>query len=92
MSNWSSFEKDKEYTDAWREYISENEDGEIEIDEGLWDQLKTAGKAGMAAFRGHDIGTQFKKGAKARAATADSASRVATASTTRPIRIGSPRR
>ena len=70
MSNWSSFEEDKKYADAWREYISENEDGEIEIDEGLWDKIKTAGKAGMAAWKGHDVGTQFKKGAKARAAAA----------------------
>jgi len=70
MSNWSSFEKDKIYADAWREYINENEDGEIEIDEGLWDKIKTAGKAASAAWKGHDISKQFAKGSKARATMA----------------------
>lgn len=40
MSDWSSFEDDKKYADAWRNYLNESEE-EIDLDEGLWDRLKT---------------------------------------------------
>ena len=39
MSSWSSFEDDKKYADAWRDYLNESEE-EIELDEGLWDRIK----------------------------------------------------
>ena len=61
MSNWSSFEKDKKYIDKWREYLTENEE-EIELDEGVWDKIKTAGKAATAAWKGHDLSKQFASG------------------------------
>jgi hypothetical protein len=70
MSNWSSFEKDKKYVDKWREYLTENEDEEVELDEGLWDRVKTAGKAASAAWKGHDLSKQFASGQSARAARA----------------------
>ncbi len=34
MSDWSSFEDDKKYIDAWRTYLTESEEEEIELDEG----------------------------------------------------------
>ena len=81
MSNWSSFEKDKKYADKWRDFLIENEEEEIELDEGVWDRIKTAGAAGVAsakdAWHGHGVQQQFKKGAKARAAMAASGAKVA---------------
>lgn len=77
MSNWSSFENDKEFTDAWRQFLAENEDEEIEIDEGLWDRIKTAAKAGKDAFVGHGLQQQFKKGKTARAGMAATGKQVA---------------
>ena len=76
MSNWSSFEEDKKYADAWREFLSENEDEEIELDEGLWDKIKTAGKAASAAWKGHDVSKQFARASGARAAMAASGEEV----------------
>ena len=38
MSDWSSFEDEKKYVDAWRNYLNESEE---ELDEGLWDRIKT---------------------------------------------------
>ena len=70
MSDWSSFEKDKKYIDAWRAFLTENEDEELELDEGLWDRIKTAGKAAKAAWGGHKVADQFAKGSMARAAMA----------------------
>jgi len=85
MSNWSSFEKDKKYADKWRDFLIENEEEEIELDEGVWDRIKTAGAAGVAsakdAWHGHGVQQQFKKGAKARAAMAASGAKVADFST-----------
>ena len=37
MSDWSSFEDEKKYIDAWRLYLNESEE---ELDEGLWDRIK----------------------------------------------------
>jgi hypothetical protein len=41
MSDWSSFEKDKEIADAWRDFLNESEvtDHEIELHEGFMDAL-----------------------------------------------------
>ena len=38
MSDWSSFEDEKKYVDAWRLYLNESEE---KLDEGLWDRIKT---------------------------------------------------
>jgi hypothetical protein len=76
MSNWSSFEEDKKYADAWREFLTENEDEEVELDEGLWDKIKTAGKAAKAAWKGHDVSKQFSRGSGARAAMAATGAQV----------------
>lgn len=81
MSNWSSFEKDKKYADKWRDFLIENEEEEIELDEGVWDRIKTAGAAAKDAWHGHGVQQQFKKGAKARAAMAASGAKVADFST-----------
>ena len=70
MSDWSSFEKDKEFADAWRAFLTENEDEELELDEGLWDRIKTAGKAAKSAWGGHKVADQFAGGSTARAAMA----------------------
>ena len=81
MSNWSSFEKDKKYADKWRDFLIENEEEEIELDEGVWDRIKTVGAAAKDAWHGHGVQQQFKKGAKARAAMAASGGKVADFST-----------
>jgi len=81
MSNWSSFEKDKKYADKWRDFLIENEEEEIELDEGVWDRIKTVGAAAKDAWHGHGVQQQFKKGAKARAAMAASGAKVADFST-----------
>mgnify|MGYP003654567509 CR=1 FL=1 len=71
MSNWSSFEDDKKYIDAWRNYLTESEE-EIELDEGFWDRLKTTAagakeKLGTARAKWHDAkvaGRSAKRQAK----------------------------
>ncbi len=65
MSDWSSFEDDKVFQDAWMQYLQEGE-----IDEGLWDRIKDkvsgvtgtarASRAGRAMARTAD---QLKRGA-----------------------------
>ena len=54
MSDWSSFDKDKEIADAWRDFLNESDvtDHEIELDEGLMDTLggfASSAKGSLAA-------------------------------------------
>jgi hypothetical protein len=73
MSNsWSSFEDDKKYIDAWREYLTEDEKEETSgvLEEGFLDRVKTAGAAAKAAWGGHKLTKQYASGKTARAARA----------------------
>ena len=74
MSNsWSSFEDDKKYIDAWREYLAEENEKEETpgvLEEGFLDRVKTAGSAAKAAWDGHKLTKQYASGKTARAARA----------------------
>ena len=73
MSNsWSSFEDDKKYIDAWREYLEEDNKEETPgvLEEGFLDRVKTAGSAAKAAWDGHKLTKQYASGKTARAARA----------------------
>jgi len=55
---WSSYDKEKAYTDTWRTFLEENQITEEELDEGLEDILGRIGKAGDKA--GKSLGSAAK--------------------------------
>ena len=55
--NWSSFNEQKQVTDAWRKFLTESQINEEEIDESLWSQLTGKGsgeKGGLADMERED--------------------------------------
>jgi hypothetical protein len=66
MSDWSSFEKDKEIADAWRDFLNESEDELIELDEGFWGDLAAKGSAAASkvASKASELGAKGAKKAR----------------------------
>ena len=71
MSDWSSFEGDKEFADAWRAFLNETDvvDCKIELNEGFMSAIGSAAKAaGGAASKmkggASKIGGLYKPGGK----------------------------
>ena len=52
MSDWSSFEQDKFFKDAWRNYLSENNAGDSELKEGRFRDALSLGKGAAGAIGG----------------------------------------
>jgi hypothetical protein len=52
MSDWSSFEQDKFFKDAWKNYLSENNAGDSELKEGRFGDALSLGKGAAGAIGG----------------------------------------